>query len=48
MSTVAEYAIFEWRLSPVFAFCLNFVGSRRHTSLASVSPLNCCESVMFS
>jgi hypothetical protein len=48
MPMVTEYAIFERRLGPVFAFCLDFDGSKRHTSLESVSPLHCRESGIFS
>jgi hypothetical protein len=48
MPRVAEYAIFKRRRGPVFTFCLHFDGSKRRTSLSTVSPLHCCESLTFS
>jgi hypothetical protein len=48
MPMAAEYAIFVRRHGPVFTICLRFDGSKRHTSLSTVSPLHCCERGTFS
>jgi hypothetical protein len=48
MPMVAEYATFERQLGPVLVICLDFDGSKRNTSLESVSPLHCRETGKFS
>jgi hypothetical protein len=48
MPMVVDDAILERRHAPVFAICLKFDGSERHTSLSTVSPLHSCERGTFS
>jgi hypothetical protein len=48
MPMTAQYAIFERRHGPVFTICSDFDGSKRRTSLSTVSALHCCKEGTFS